>query len=251
MKVLDKRRIHRQFKKSLPVYADNARVQDRMARTLASRLRSILPRRLNRVLEIGCGTGFLTRRLLQNFSIGEFYANDLVPDSERYLPCPEPARRVFLPGDAEHLAVLPGELNLIAANAVLQWFDSLEAGVLKFHSLLAPGGILAFTTFGPDQFLEIAAHAGPGLGFRPLAELEALCARTFELVRLEEERIRLSFPGFRERLAHIKNTGVAALPGPRLSPGARSWIRRGLREERTTPVSLTYHPQYVIARKKT
>jgi len=147
-------------------YDDNARVQRIAAEKLADRI-AALPLPANpRVLEIGCGTGFLTEALLTREIGGEWLITDLAP--EMLTRCRD---RI---GDAPgcRFAVLDGEYDtppdlpydLVCSSLAMQWFDDQPAAVARILEWLAPGGHCLFTTLGAATFSEWrAAHAAEGL----------------------------------------------------------------------------------------
>ena len=63
-----------------------------------------------------------------------------------------PAHLKILAGNAERLNFDP--VDLIAANAVFQWFLEPAVTLVKFAQSLRPGGRLVFSTFGPKTLEE-------------------------------------------------------------------------------------------------
>ena len=91
------------------------------------------------------------------------------------------------------------------------------------------------------------------LDYLSVEELQALLSPRFDILYAEEEVISLPFPTPQAVLKHLKQTGVTGTE-------KRMWTRSRLQsfcKEYTTRfsdaagnVSLTYHPIYIIARKK-
>lgn len=64
-------------------------------------------------------------------------------------------------GDVEQLPFANGSLDLVWSNLALQWVNDLEAAFGEFQRVLKPGGLLMFSTFGPDTLKELrAAYSG-------------------------------------------------------------------------------------------
>ena len=61
--MIDKTEIKYRFKRSVESYEENAPVQRRIADHLFELLQGILDYQPDKILEIGCGTGLLTRRI--------------------------------------------------------------------------------------------------------------------------------------------------------------------------------------------
>jgi len=135
-------------------YEQNASLQAEIAEKLA-RLLPDLER--PKVLEIGCGTGFLTRHLLERYPHGDFLITDLVP--EMLAVCrtrmegadKRPCRFAMMDGEAPDCGA---GFDLIALSMTLQWFANPVEGLQRLKGLLKPGGHLLFATTGPDSFPE-------------------------------------------------------------------------------------------------
>lgn len=163
-------------------YDRHARVQHKVALGLAERLAALPLPAAARVLEIGCGTGFLTAELAGRGIGADLLVTDLAPamvDRCRGR-LGEAAGRTFRVLDGEH-GPAPAEapFDLIAASLAFQWFDSLPAALVRLGGWLAPGGVLAFTTLVEGTFAEWrAAHAAHGLapGTPPFPARQALAA---------------------------------------------------------------------------
>jgi malonyl-CoA O-methyltransferase len=206
------------------------------------------------VLEIGSGSGILTRRLFENFRIRELVVNDLVPECAGHIW--EMARGFqsvtvrFIPGDIESLVSIPTAFDLITASATFQWVQDLPRLLKRLTSLLVPGGVLAFSTFGPDNLAEIRDISGESLSYHDADSLCAMLPEGLALLAIEEERTTLTFPSPMDVLEHIRSTGGNAL-------ARKAWTRASLAEferayrtayRHNGGVGLTYHPITIAAR---
>lgn len=159
-----KQRITKAFSASASGYDAAADVQWLVAQRMAARIEDRPFPRNPRVLEIGCGTGFLSARLAEAFPQSELVLTDIAGSMlER---C---RARV---GDGPHYKVMDGEtpqglegkFDLIASSLAVQWFVDLKAGLTRLADLLAPGGRMMFATLGRKTFAEWrATHAALGL----------------------------------------------------------------------------------------
>jgi malonyl-CoA O-methyltransferase len=71
------------------------------------------------------------------------------------------AAPAFVCGDVAALPLRPMSVELVWSNLVLQWVDDPRRAFAEFRRVLAVGGLLTFTTFGPDTLKELArAFAG-------------------------------------------------------------------------------------------
>lgn len=161
-------------------YDQHARIQHKVALGLAERIAALpLPPKA-RVLEIGCGTGFLTAELVRRRIGAGLLVTDLAPamiDRCR-LRVGEGKGRAFRKLDGEH-GEQPDEapFDLIVSSLAFQWFDDLPAALARLAGWLAPGGTLAFTTLIEGTFAEWQeAHAAQGLaaGTPPFPAFDAV-----------------------------------------------------------------------------
>ena len=161
----------------------------------------------------------------------------------------------FLPGDAETVP-FPAESTLITSCSALQWFESPENFFKRCNALLNSQGYFAFSTFGKENMKEIRELTGNGLPYRSREELVTALSSHFDILHSEEELISLSFDNPIKVLYHLKQTGVTGISG---TSSQQLRTRRDLQlfserytQEFTqgTSVSLTYHPIYIIAKKK-
>lgn len=93
-----------------------------------------------RVVDLGCGTGELTRRLADSLPDSDVLGLDSSPQMlERTHEHARPGLRFEL-GDQ---VGLDGEWDLIFSNAALQWSEDHEQLILHLVNCLAPGGQIA------------------------------------------------------------------------------------------------------------
>jgi malonyl-CoA O-methyltransferase len=146
-------------------YDRHARIQRLVAERLAERIAELPLPASAHILEIGCGTGFLTEALIRHRIGSEWLVTDL--SAEMVRRC---RNRI---GDAHgrRFAVLDGEygepggrFDLVCSSLAMQWFDDQDAAFARMHGWLAPGGHCIVTTLGADSFAEWrAAHEVEGL----------------------------------------------------------------------------------------
>ena len=76
--MIDKNLVHDRFAKNLENYNENAKIQKRMAERLLTFIKNRSPKN---ILEIGCGTGFLTKLVSENLSYESFKLQELSGDT--------------------------------------------------------------------------------------------------------------------------------------------------------------------------
>lgn len=163
-------------------YDSHARVQREVAQALATRIAALPLPPAPRVLEIGCGTGFLTQELRRQGLRGDWLVTDLAPAMVERCRARlgDAAGLAYAVLDGERGPLPAGPFDLVCSSLALQWFDDAPAALARLGGLLAPGGHLVATTLLPGSFAEWrAAHLEEGLApgtpaFAPLAAFEAL-----------------------------------------------------------------------------
>ena len=227
-----KQGIRRNFARRARSYDRHAEMQRRMAHGLAAAVGEPLAR-AGRILEIGCGTGYLTGLLRQANREARLVALDLdaaLVDAARRRLGPE-AGVAWLVADGE--TPLRGEYDLIIANATFQWFTRPGETLAALYRNLAPGGVLAFSTLGPQTFQELAESLNraarslnltaippiPAQGFGDRETWsERLYRAGFPQVRLEREMATATFPSVKKFLKALQATGATNPRPGRFSP---------------------------------
>ena len=125
--MIDKPLLKRRFAAALPGYDAHAAVQNEICIRLDEMIGRIRILPVDRAMEIGAGTGFLTRLLLKRFPDAQWMLNDMIETTEEYLKPYAAGRTVaYMWGDAEQLP-LPIGTDLLASASTVQWFDDVPA----------------------------------------------------------------------------------------------------------------------------
>lgn len=235
----DKSLIAERFGRSCRSYDTSATAQkaiaDRLNGMIDLALGGMMP---DDILEIGCGTGLLTRLIADRLRPSTLILWDIAPISGEL-----PGLHRQCDAEAEIRRQSPDSLDMIISASTIQWFNSPAAFIRCCRPLLRPGGILAFSTFGPDNLAELQPYLKSSLNYADLpAWSTILQSSDFEVVTSLEEHITLTFTDTASLLRHLRLTGVNALPsGMAPTSTTRAILSSGL-------TSLTYHPLYFIAR---
>ena len=239
-----KERIGRAFSAGAARYDAVAPVQRLVAAQLAAR---IVARGLGaqRILEIGCGTGFLSAALAAAFPDAALVLTDISPAMLarcRARLGEGPAYRLL---DGEDPRGLDGPFDLIVSSLAMQWFGDLRGGLARLGALLAPGGRMMFATLGAGTFAEwTAAHAALGLasGTPVYPAPEALPWPEGWAHAVDEEFVIQHYANGAEFVRSLKELGAGEpAPGHRpLPPGAFRRVLGALEGG----FAVTYHVLY-------
>lgn len=247
--LIDKELIKKRFEKSLPTYEENAVIQKNMAEILLAKLADLSGNKFDNILEIGCGTGFLAKKLTQNFIFEKLFINDIVDKAVKNVALlSTKIEKIY--GDCEQIE-FPNNIDLIISNATFQWID-IKSQLEKIYFSLSKDGIIAFSTFGEAHFHQIKTVGSKCLNYINRITIEKLLKENYELIYSGSETITLEFESALDILKHIKLSGTNAV-------GAISWVKKDLNEfiekynkfkNKNGKFELTYQPLYFIARKQ-
>ncbi|CAH0118843.1 MULTISPECIES: methyltransferase domain-containing protein [unclassified Paenibacillus] len=257
MNIIDKRLVRKHFNRHAHEYDRYALVQRIMAeRLLADTAKLASGTTTRRILEIGCGTGLLTERIVRQYPDARLVAIDL---------CEEMAERTrwkldaagigrhteLIVADAEEwAAAYAGQpFDLIISNAVFQWFNAPAATCAALRSMLNLKGILAFATFAPGTFAELheafaaaerrlgLPHIAHGQTFRGGEQWrEALALKTGENVpeRTFDWRLQrhtCQYPSVRDFMYSVKRVGAGNALQGQAKPAAVKALFQAMEEE--------------------
>jgi len=197
-------------------YDDHAAVQSRVAEGLARHILTLDLPAAPRVLEIGCGTGFLGAGLVGHLPYRHYWMTDLAPGMldrarQRFAARTDIS---FAEMDAAH-PTIEGPFDLICSSLAMQWIADLPGAVARLRALLSPGGRLIFTTLATGSFAEWRAAYGEALPGTPdYPSADALRAIGLEV---SIERIDHRYTSARDFLNALKAIG-ANTPQPGYRP---------------------------------
>ena len=231
------------FARHLGSYEGAATVQHFMADRVVNELAALRPgRRFGRVLDLGCGTGLLSRRFGREFAWDELYLYDRVPGCGAY--CRDLPRSSFHQLDLDAADSFP-EAECVLSGACCQWLKDPERLFCAVAAALKRGGVFAGSAFTEGNFPELKSCGGAPVEF-PQKEVwrEMLEKAGLRLFRFAAEPVTLCFPSAAAALRHLRETGV--LTPAFGTPGAARRFLRRYEEYGGVPgrVPLTYMPVY-------
>ncbi len=155
---IDKNSLAKRFGKLSDVYESVTPVQEKMAQTLLDRSWEYLSgKKILSILEIGCGTGRLTRQLVELFPEAQITAIDISHGMIAHAKsCCDKASYVVADAE-EYIHSLKDKFDLIISSATIQWFTEPQSALTKAKELLSLGGFMAIATFANRTFYELSS----------------------------------------------------------------------------------------------
>ena len=239
---IDKNLVKKNFSKGAKTYDDYAHIQKYMADKLAGLIESECDEKS--ILEIGCGTGYLSRRILEHFPNSNI---DLLDISENML---DKTKENL--GDFSNINYILADVetykfnkkyDLIVSNAVLQWIENPDELFKKLKKMLSENGKIMFATFGKDtykeltnSFNEIDPNCQYSQNFLSLEDFVEICEKGYSVLYTKEEYKLEEYSNVLEFLRGIKKIGAnCALPN-----------KRKLSKDKVKLLESTYRKNYSV-----
>ena len=229
---LDKRRIRRNFARAALRYDHAAALSREVALRMLERL-DLVRLQPERILDAGAGSGLATYPLVRRYPHARTIALDASLPMLRQMQQRASWRQrlrarigaaqvVPICADFEQLPIAGEAIDLIVSNLALHWSVDLARAIGELHRVLRPGGLLMFTTLGPDTLKELAhASASAASGrrvhrFVDMHDLGDLLAHGgFAGPVMDMEYLTLTYAGTGELLRELRDAGGAsAQAGP-------------------------------------
>jgi malonyl-CoA O-methyltransferase len=214
---LDRRAVVTAFDRASASYDAAATLQARVRNELLGRLDElkVAPRS---ILDLGAGTGHSTRALKRRYPKALAVAVDIAPGmldqargQSRWLRRFERVR-----ADAYALPFREASFDLVFSSLMLQWCDDLDAVFGELSRVLAPGGLLLFSTFGPGTLAELRESWAASDGapnhvnhfFAPPVIGSALLQASLGEPVLDVDRIVMHYPDVISLMRELKAIGA-------------------------------------------
>ena len=153
---LDRGRLRASFDRASASYESAAGLQARVAAELLERL-AVFAFEPRVVLDLGAGTGRVTRELKRRYRRALVIALDLAPGMLREARRHQQWWRRFerVCADALRLPLADGSVDIVFSNLMLQWCQPLDTALAECRRVLKPDGFFAFSTLGADTLHEL------------------------------------------------------------------------------------------------
>jgi malonyl-CoA O-methyltransferase len=231
---------------------------------IAGCLAKLLPQkgRVNSILDVGCGTGYLTGLLHDNYTEACILGIDVAPEMvnvcrRRWAGS---LRLSFQVADAERFDCRH-PFDLVASSFCFQWFCAREGSIRRLAGMLNPGGMFAcaMPVAGSlaelnETYRSVICEKMPGLEYAHAETyVDVLAGAGLRLIYFRQETVRGLYKSGLHALRSFKGTGATFNHHRGYMPRSAAEVKKiARRYERCHAladgqVPLTYNVLYVIA----
>ena len=253
--IVDSRTVRRNFARAAATYDSAAVLQREIGRRMAEKLDvvTLVP---GSILDAGCGTGEAQADLALRYPEARQVALDIALPMlsqarekvraqaregksvlSRILSAVSPAstrEAVYVCGDLTCLPFVAGAFDLVWSNLALQWVDDLPGALTELGRVLREGGLVSFSTFGPDTLRELKtafagvdrhSHVSRFVDMHDIGDM--LGGSGFGDPVMHMEYLTLTYPDAKAMVQDLKAIGAtnATRLRPRALMGKRRWER--------------------------
>jgi len=218
--MIDKVLARLSFEKAASSYDEAAVLQREIGNRLLDRL-DYIRFQPQRILDVGAGTGTCSYQLAEQYKNTEIFILDFATAmlqqarQKRSWRQRWSSRYQYLTGDAASLPLADNSIDMIFSNLALQWCDDLEKVFSEFRRVLKPGGMLLFSTFGPDTLKELNACWAQADTFKHVNNFidlhevgDALMKGGFSDPVMDMEMITVTYPDVMGIMRDLKQIGA-------------------------------------------
>ncbi|MCW8900461.1 MAG: malonyl-ACP O-methyltransferase BioC [Gammaproteobacteria bacterium] len=157
---IDRQAMRAAFEKAASSYDAAAVLQQEVANRLVERM-DLMSMKPQSILDAGAGTGFVSQLLAERYPKAKITALDLafnmLKQSKNKRSFKQRWNKQFhyVNAEVENLPFADASLELVISGLTFQWCQDLPKVFKEIRRVLAPGGLLLFSTFGPDTLKEL------------------------------------------------------------------------------------------------
>lgn len=214
---LDLKKRRSGFERAAASYDKAAILQREIGDRLASRLDYITIDPAM-VLDLGCGTGYLSEKLMQRYRKAQLVATDIAlsmlhktAEKGGWFRKPHGVCSA-----AEQLPFADDCFDIVLSNLMLQWCDDLLPVFTGVNRILKPNSLFSFTSFGPDTLKELReswravddyTHTHAFVDMHDVGD--ALMKAGFQQPVLDMEMITVHYPSVHALMMDLKRIGAS------------------------------------------
>ena len=254
--MIEQAKVQQAFSNAAGSYNAYAKLQRNVVETLLSKVPPLLLEAECNVLDVGCGTGYLSESITQKNLSWNVTGLDVA-----YGMCEQ--HKTYgqtINGRAERLPLKNDSFDLVFSSLTFQWITYWSDALNEIKRVLKPGGILVVSTLVDGTLKELSQTFSAlddyqhVLDFRSADDLKAALSG-FEIKNNETIPHQMPYVDLRDLLRHVKGIGASGKSGNNrkglLTP--RQWQSLEQDYQSNYPkgegVYATWNVQYVVVRK--
>ena len=219
-------RLRRRFDRAAACYDQFSGVQREITLRLLERL-DLVQVDPGCVVDLGAGTGDGAIQLSQRYPQAKIVAVDfshaMLQEGQKRESTGDPVA-----ADVFQLPFAPGTVDLVFSSSTLQWCVPLAEALQEIGRVLCPGGLLMFSTYGPDTLHELRTAqqvAGMEGGVNEFSDMhpigDLLLEEGYQDPVLDVERLDVSYASVRDLVRELKGIGSSRIESPAAQSGTR------------------------------
>ena len=214
--LIDKLRARKSFSRAAESYDAVAVLQREIGERILRRM-DVVRMQPESILDLGSGTGTHTGQLLKIYPKSRVYAVDFALPMLRKTAARGRwlKRPLCVCGDMEQLPLGNDSVDLIYSNLAFQWANDLPTLFAECLRILKPGGLLMFSTFGPDTLKELRAawsvvddlpHVSPFMDMHDIGD--SLLQSRFAEPVMDVDQLKLTYETVDQLMRDLKHLGA-------------------------------------------
>ncbi len=235
---LDKKRVRSAFDRAASSYDAHAVLQREICDRMLERL-DYVKHMPGILLDAGTGTGYGATGLRDRYPEAHLMALDLA-ESMLQIARPKPSlwQRISraapfnaVCADIDRLPLKTSSVDMVWSNLALQWCNDLNVSFAEIHRVLAPNGLLMFSTFGPDTLKELRQAFNSVDGYTHVNRFvdmhdigDVLVHAGFSTPVMDMEYITLTYDDLKTLMKELKAIGAHNVTAGR-NPGLMGRMR--------------------------
>jgi len=218
---LNKRRVRQSFNAAANSYDDVAELQRQVGEQILERLEYI-KQPFSSIVDVGSGTGYCHHLLRKQYPGAYYYGLDFAPamlqKARKKIPFYRrwfKARCAYVCADAEFIPIADNSVELVFSNLTLQWMNDPQATYQELYRILKPGGLLMFSSLGPDTLKELRQSwlaADNNLRIHPFIDMhhvgDMLLGAQFGDPVMDVENYTLQYDSVSDLMRELKHLGA-------------------------------------------
>lgn len=247
------------FGKAVSSYHKHAEVQKGVADRLIASLepwRDILPP--GPILEIGCGTGFVTEGIIELYPKREKIITDIAPEMTEF--CRQRFDKAenirFRALDAEQISTEQPEYAMTVCGFTAQWFKNPALTLGKMMEATKPGGLLLASFPGSESFpewKECCRELGIPFTGNTLPDTEEMVVKMSTgpvQVDYYEDTVRQKFSSALDFFQHMKTIGAGTRrEGRALKLSEMKMLMNHWDAQQNDDITVSYHVVFLAVKR--